>query len=86
MIKGSSNKCYKCGKSGHFINECLNNGIKNTPKNSYKKWTIDEEGKLRLLIEKGVSVNTIAKEHGRTIGSIKSRITKLKIKTNALCV
>jgi hypothetical protein len=34
MINGSTDKCYKCGKKGHFANQCSSNN--NKIKNNYK--------------------------------------------------
>ena len=50
---------------------------RNQPENAGKPWSKDEEDRLKELYNSGLSKKDIAKELGRTIGSISSRLNKL---------
>lgn len=45
--------------------------------NAYKKWTIEEEILLLKHIKDGLDIKNIAIEHKRSIGAIRSRISKI---------
>ena len=47
------------------------------PENAGKPWSKDEEERLKELYNSGLSKKDIAKELGRTTGSISSRLNKL---------
>jgi hypothetical protein len=74
MINGSSNNCYKCGKSGHFANEC-NNSILGR-KVSYSENDINYSNKK---FKKTIICYLCGEE-----GHIKKKCTNLKSKTNEL--
>ena len=49
MIKSNNDKCYKCGKKGHFVNNCSNNKNKTDSFEYYPKddwWECDYCGKI----------------------------------------
>ena len=50
------------------------------PSNFCKRWTLDEETKLIVELDKGVDIKTIAHNHNRTLGGIYSRRNKIIIK------
>ena len=50
------------------------------PYNFCKRWTLDEETKLIVELDKGVDIKTIAHNHNRTLGGIYSRRNKIRIK------
>lgn len=41
------------------------------------RWTTEEESKMVEAFEAGIKVSKIAKEHGRSVGGIRSRLIKL---------
>lgn len=53
--------------------------MRKTYKAAYKKWTEDEDNKLTVLYCEGYLVSEIAKEMGRSRGSIQHRIEKLRL-------
>ena len=53
---------------------------KNMPKNAGKPWSVEEETQLEILYSSRMSQKAIAKEMGRTPGSISSRLEKLGLK------
>ena len=55
----------------------LSKKAKKVPENSGKLWTKDEEIKLVFEYRNGYKVYELAKKHGRTSGSIRSRLIKL---------
>jgi hypothetical protein len=75
MENGTKNKCFTCEKSGHFAKECPNKYIKNDniPSNRGCKWSNEEEKILLEELDKNYDIKTIAQNHNRTEGAIKSR-------------
>jgi hypothetical protein len=53
------------------------NPDKEYPSNLGNKWTILEEQQLLLSIEKGLDIETISKQHNRSLGGIQSRIQNI---------
>ena len=51
--------------------------LKPQPLNAGKPWNEIEEGKLLDEFDSGMSVSTIAREHGRSKGAIESRLVAL---------
>lgn len=51
--------------------------LKPQPRNAGKPWTDEEERILCEEFEEGLSVNAIAKAHGRSPGAIESRLVSL---------
>ncbi len=50
---------------------------KNLPENAGKPWSDELDQRLKDVYNSGISVKEIAKEMGRTTGSISSRLVKL---------
>jgi DNA topoisomerase III len=55
--------CFKCGKSGHWSNNCPNNGADAKGKNSYRKKSVGNKNK-KANYKKGGKDN---KKNGKTI-------------------
>ena len=53
---------------------------KTIPENAGKPWSLEEETRLKILYDSRMSQKAIAKELGRTPGSISSRLEKLGLK------
>ena len=53
---------------------------KSVPENAGKPWSAEEENRLEMLYNSRMSQKAIAKEMGRTPGSISSRLEKLGLK------
>jgi hypothetical protein len=49
----------------------------NLPENAGKPWSDEEQKLLIERFDKGANINDLSKEHGRTRGSITSRLVKL---------
>ncbi len=65
-----------------IIHELDYKKTKNSPENAGKPWSTEEERRLEILYSGGMSQKAIAKELGRTPGSISSRLEKLGLKND----
>jgi len=82
--------CSICGSDvSHFLNtpQEIQKEYRERRKREHKRWTKQEEEKLIELHKRNKNIKNIAKELGRTFGSILIRLTKLhlldgKIRTN----
>ena len=54
--------------------------IRETHKQAYQPWTLDDDNKLEMLFCEGKKVKELAKIFGRNDGAISSRIKKLELK------
>lgn len=57
--------------------EAIDAKQKNKPVNAGKPWTKEEEAEIIAAFDAGTPVAQIAKDHGRTRGSVRSRLTQL---------
>lgn len=46
---------------------------------AYAPWSQDEDAQLRREFEEGVPLDEIARRHGRTLGAIRARLSKLGV-------
>lgn len=53
--------------------------IRERHKDAYKPWTTEDDDELTVMFCEGLNMRDIAKQSGRTKGSIKSRIKKLEL-------
>lgn len=51
--------------------------VRKKHKQAYKKWTAEEEKRLRALFEENIPMESIAETLGRQIGGVQSRLKKL---------
>ena len=62
MIKGSTDKCFMCGKQWY---------------NAYKKWTREMENELVRLLKSGMNFKSVGEDMGRSRGAIKIRLWEI---------
>lgn len=67
MIHGNTNRCFRCGQSGHFVAECV----------AYEPWSHEEDERLKEEMKQGMSVKEMSERHGRTPGAIRSRMKRV---------
>lgn len=48
-------------------------------KGAYLPWTVEYDNELTVLFYEGVKVKALAEHFGRTMGAIRSRISKLEL-------
>ena len=68
--------CFKCKKYGHYANRCESNKLL---ANAGKKWSQQDELKLKKDYENGKSIVILANEMGRTEIAIMARLKKLNL-------
>lgn len=61
MIKGASDKCFNCGKSGHFIKDCIESKIQDYLKNITNENISKEIFKINSTYEEIIELNSLIK-------------------------
>lgn len=61
MIKGASDKCFNCGKSGHFIKDCIESKIQDYLKDITNENIQSETIKINSIYEEIIKLNSLIK-------------------------
>lgn len=61
MIKGATDKCFKCGDSGHFIKDCIESKIQDYLKNINNENIQNETIKINSIYEKIIELKKLVK-------------------------
>ena len=61
MIKGASDKCFNCGKSGHFIKDCIESKIQDYLKDINNENILKEIFKINSIYEEIIELNSLIK-------------------------
>jgi predicted GIY-YIG superfamily endonuclease len=72
MLRGSDDRCFKCGESGHFAKDC-------TESLAYEPWSHEEDEQLREEQERGLTVAQMSEIHRRSQGAIRSRLKRVGV-------
>jgi len=61
MLKGASDKCFNCGKSGHFIKDCIESKIQDYLKDINNENISKEIFKINSIYEEIIELNSLIK-------------------------